>query len=248
MEETDCCYFEECFIRMAPQGTAHASTRYRKTWELCNGALFVNVLLVDDHELFRSGLKFLLADLVENISFFEAPSCAVATELAATTRFDIVLLDLNLPGISGLDALALLRARIEDAVIVVVSAEEDRKVIRQIIEAGAAGYIPKASSHAIMMAALRLVLAGGVYLPANTLSAKLPQDSGADSKKGTIDNLTERQIETLRIAMQGKANKVIARELNISEATVKAHLSSVFRVLGVKNRTEAVFAAAKIGL
>lgn len=210
----------------------------------------MNVLLVDDHELFRSGLKFLLADLVENISFFEAPSCAVAIELAAKTKFDIVLLDLQLPGISGLDALALLRERIEEAVIVVVSAEENREVIRQIIDAGAAGYIPKASSHAIMMAALRLVLAGGVYLPAHTVGAKLPpQEAGADHKQvSSIENLTGRQIETLRIAMQGKANKVIARELNISEATVKAHLSSVFRALGVKNRTEAVFAAAKIGL
>lgn len=209
----------------------------------------MNVLLVDDHELFRSGLKFLLADLVEDISFFEAPSCAVAIELSATTRFDIVLLDLNLPGISGLDALALLRTRIEDAVIVVVSAEENREVIRRIIEAGAAGYIPKASSHAIMMAALRLVLAGGVYLPPNTLAAHVPsQEPASDGRSGTFDHLTERQIETLRIAMQGKANKVIARELNISEATVKAHLSSVFRALGVKNRTEAVFAAAKIGL
>lgn len=211
----------------------------------------MNVLLVDDHELFRSGLKFLLADLVENISFFEAPSCAVAVELAAKTRFDIVLLDLNLPGVSGLDALALLRERVEEAIIVVVSAEEDREVIRQIIDAGAAGYIPKASSHAIMMAALRLVLAGGVYLPPHTLTAKMPepQDSGAeDGNQISVKHLTERQIETLRIAMQGKANKVIARELNISEATVKAHLSSVFRALGVKNRTEAVFAAAKIGL
>lgn len=209
----------------------------------------VNVLLVDDHELFRSGLKFLLADLVENISFFEAPSCAVAIELAANTRFDIVLLDLNLPGVSGLDALALLRERIEEAVIVVVSAEENREVIHQIIEAGAAGYIPKASSHAIMMAALRLVLAGGVYLPPHTLTPKLPsQESNPESRSAGIEHLTGRQIETLRVAMQGKANKVIARELNISEATVKAHLSSVFRALGVKNRTEAVFAAAKIGL
>lgn len=209
----------------------------------------MNVLLVDDHELFRSGLKFLLADLVENISFFEAPSCAVAIELAAKSKFDIVLLDLHLPGVSGLDALALLRARIEEAIIVVVSAEESLDLIRQVIDAGAAGYIPKASSHAIMMAALRLVLAGGVYLPANTFAPKLPQqEAGQDSSQVSIKNLTERQIETLRIAMQGKANKVIARELNISEATVKAHLSSVFRVLGVKNRTEAVFAAAKIGL
>jgi DNA-binding NarL/FixJ family response regulator len=209
----------------------------------------VNVLLVDDHELFRSGLKFLLADLVENISFFEAPSCKAAIELAAKHKFDIVLLDLHLPGVSGLDALALLRARIEEAIIVVVSAEESLELIHQVIDGGAAGYIPKASSHAIMMAALRLVLAGGVYLPANTFAAKMPsQASSTDNNQISIKNLTERQIETLRIAMQGKANKVIARELNISEATVKAHLSSVFRALGVKNRTEAVFAAAKIGL
>lgn len=209
----------------------------------------MNVLLVDDHELFRSGLKFLLADLVEEISFFEAPTCAAAVEIAAKSKIDIVLLDLHLPGVTGLDGLALLRARIEEAIIVVISAEEDHESIRRVIEAGAAGYIPKASSHAIMMAALRLVLAGGVYLPPHTMTAKLPpQEVAPDSGHISIKQLTERQIETLRIAMQGKANKVIARELNISEATVKAHLSSVFRALGVKNRTEAVFAAAKIGL
>ena len=211
--------------------------------------MFVNVLLVDDHELFRSGLKFLLADLVENIVFFEAPSCVLAIELAAKSKFDIVLLDLHLPGISGLDALTLLRARIEEAIIVVISAEEDRELIRQIIEAGAAGYIPKASSHATMMEALRMVLEGGVYLPAHSIAGRVtPQASRTDSDQISIKNLTGRQIATLRVAMQGKANKVIARELNISEATVKAHLSSVFRALGVKNRTEAVYAAAKIGL
>lgn len=209
----------------------------------------MNILIVDDHELFRSGLKFLLADLDENISFFEAANCPAAIELAAKSKFDIVLLDLHLPGISGLDALALLRAHIEEATIVVVSAEEDRGSIHQVIEAGAAGYIPKSSSHAIMMAALRMVLAGGVYLPSHTFAAKLPpQELLPDSSQIPIKQLTDRQIATLRIAVQGKANKVIARELNISEATVKAHLSSVFRALGVKNRTEAVFVAAKIGL
>lgn len=217
--------------------------------EWCYGVSIVNILLVDDHELFRSGLKFLLADLVENISFFEASSCAAAVELSTRSKFDIVLLDLNLPGVSGLKALALLRAQLEESIIVVVSAEENQELIRNAVDAGAAGFIPKASSHAIMMAALRLVLAGGVYLPAYTFSARsAAQEPSTDSSQASTKNLTERQIETLRIAMQGKANKVIARELNISEATVKAHLSSVFRVLGVKNRTEAVFAAAKIGL
>ena len=209
----------------------------------------LSILLVDDHELFRSGLKLLLGDMDENLSFAEASSCSQALELAAGNKFDIVLIDLDLPDSSGLDALALLRPKLEDTMIIVVSPEESHQVIFQTIEAGAAGFIPKSSSQAIMLAALRLVLAGGIYLPANLVPVRpRSQETDFENVADQEMNLTGRQVEALRMVMQGKTNKAIAGELNITEAAVKARLTSTFRALGVKNRTEAVSAAGKLGL
>lgn len=210
----------------------------------------LNILLVEDHELFREGLKLLLADLGEALRFSEAANCAQALALVEKNEFDVVLLDFHLPGLHGFDALRLLRAKAESATIIVLSAEEDAELIRQIIDAGAAGFIPKASSHAVMMAALRLILAGGTYLPPHALNST-PLEAPAEivvPSDSILSMLTERQMTTLRLAMQGKVNKVIAREMDVSEATVKAHLSAAFRVLGVRNRTEAVFVAARSGL
>jgi len=210
----------------------------------------MKILLVDDHELFREGIKLLLANLSDDVAFAEASTCAAALGFPAGEHFDVVLLDFHLPGIHGFEALRALRDRFEAAVIVVLSAEENPGLIVQAIDQGAAGFIPKTSTHAVMMAALRLVLAGGTYLPPHALcgAAAAPIAATATPSANALNHLTQRQVETLRLAMQGKANKVIARELDVSEATVKAHLSASFRALGVRNRTEAVFAAARIGL
>lgn len=204
----------------------------------------LKILLIDDHELFRAGIKLLLGDLADTLEFREAATRDDALKLAAAGPYDIVLLDLHLPGVDGLELLASLRAIIEDALIVVLSAADDPALIRRAIDHGAAGFIPKTSTHAVMMAALRLALAGGTYLPPHALLA--PRES--PNVDQTLRHLTPRQVDALKLAIRGKANKVIARELDISEATVKAHLSASFRALGVNNRTEAVFAAAGAGL
>ncbi|MDM4770193.1 response regulator transcription factor [Solimonas sp. SE-A11] len=208
----------------------------------------MNILLVDDHELFREGIKLLLANLAEDVVFVEAPSCHAALSHPASSPLDVILLDFHLPGTHGFDALRALRAHFEQPAIVVLSAEENPALIVQAIDEGAAGFIPKTSSHAVMMAALRLVLAGGTYLPPHALLGSAPQAATAQQPGDPLAELTPRQVETLRLAMQGKANKVIAREMDVSEATVKAHLSASFRALGVRNRTEAVFTAARLGL
>lgn len=210
----------------------------------------LNLLLVDDHELFRAGVKLLLPELDTQLRFAEAADLASALLLAGNDPFDVVLLDLQLPDSNGVDTLLRLHEAFEAAAIVVLSGEDDPHLIRQIIEAGAAGFIPKSSTQKVMLAALRLVLAGGTYLPPHVLSSNgnEPVSSARLIPEGPLAQLTERQIESLRRAMQGKPNKVIAREMFISEATVKAHLATAFRVLGVKNRTEAVFAAARAGL
>jgi DNA-binding NarL/FixJ family response regulator len=213
----------------------------------------VNILLVDDHALFRSGLKFLLQQLDTGLVLDEAGNCAQALERAAARRYDLVLLDLNMPGVSHLDALAALRDAVPDAPVVVLSGEADPNVVRAAIERGAMGFIPKSATPEVLIEALRLVLAHGVYLPLEVLTMSAPAQPPASAPAGSDGaaaqpGLTPRQLEVLRYVIQGKPNKVIARELNLSEGTVKTHLSSVLRAFGARNRTEAVFAAAKQGL
>ena len=198
----------------------------------------MKILLVDDHALFRQGLKALLLPLHAELELDEAGTCAEALAHAATRGYDLVLFDLKMPGQSGLDALAALRAAIPTVPIVVLSGEDDPHTIRGAIERGAMGFIPKSSSQDLMIQALRLVLAKGVYLPATALD-------GVDAK---LPGITPRQLDVLRYVIQGMPNKVIARELNISDWTVKQHVSEVLHRLGVHNRTEAVYAAAKLGL
>jgi len=222
----------------------------------------VNVLLVDDHTLFRSGLRFLLADLDRDLRFLEAGSCDEALAHAGA-GLDLVLLDLQMPGSGGLETLQRVKAACESAVVVVLSSEEDPRLIRAAIHEGAGGFIPKTSTPAVLLSALQLVLAGGVYLPPHALrdldAPALPDRPApfpdarppahpVPSTDPRLPGLSERQREVITRAVQGKPNKVIARELKISEGTVKAHLSSSFRVLGVANRTEAVYMAAQLGL
>ncbi len=214
----------------------------------------MKILLVDDHALFREGLKHLLKSLDAELALDEADDCAGALTLSERSAYDLVLLDLKIPGVQGLDALEALRRTRPDTPVVVVSGEDDPRVIRAAIERGAMGFVPKASTPEIMIQALRLVLANGVYLPPGVVDlaipngAPLPELLRGGQGEVRLPGLTPRQMDVLRCVIQGKANKVIARELDISEATVKAHLSSVLRALGVNNRTEAVYAAAKLGL
>jgi DNA-binding NarL/FixJ family response regulator len=210
----------------------------------------MRILIVDDHALFRQGLRFLLRDLDAELEISEAGDCAQALAQGAEA-FDVVLLDLHMPGVAGLAALEAVRQAFEASRIVVLSGEEDPRQIRRAIDAGAVGFIPKSATPEVLLSALRLVLADGIYLPTVALrgvddpAAAAPSEMTSDRLRET---LSERQVDVLQKAVQGKANKVIARELAISEGTVKAHLSAAFRALGVHNRTEAVYAAARSGL
>lgn len=214
----------------------------------------MHILLVDDHPLLRGGMKFLLRSLDADLEMDEASNGGQALERVAERSYDLVLLDLKMPGLNGLDALAALRAAVPGTPLVVLSAEDNRDVVRAAIEGGAMGFIPKSSTPEALIQALRLVLDQGVYLPAaildsvDTVSAPEQAADDAGGSSGMLPGLTPRQMEVLRCVIRGKSNKVIARELEVSEGTVKAHLSAVFLALGAHNRTEAVFAAAKMGL
>lgn len=213
----------------------------------------MRALLIDDHALFRQGLKFILSDLDKGMEFLEAGSCEQALAIPREENVDLVLLDMNMPGVNGVEALDAIRLAFESAIVVVLSSEDSPALIRRAIEHGASGFIPKASTPPVFIAALRLILAGGTYLPAHVLGSAPSEKSALGNqvneyRRPTIEGLSDRQIEVLLKAVQGKANKVIAREMDLAEGTIKAHLSASFRALGVQNRTEAVFAAARLGL
>jgi DNA-binding NarL/FixJ family response regulator len=214
----------------------------------------MKILLVDDHALFREGLKFLLRSLDAALEVDEAGNCSKALEYVTGRDYDLVLLDLKMPGIEGLDALDALREAVSLVPVVVLSGEDNPQIVRSAIERGAMGFIPKSSTPEVMIQALRLVLARGVYLPPAVLDAgnrvSAPESAAAQTGGGAtaLPGLTARQMDVLRCVIQGKSNKHIARELEVSEGTVKAHLSSVLRTLDARNRTEAVYAAAKLGL
>jgi DNA-binding NarL/FixJ family response regulator len=215
----------------------------------------MHVLLIDDHVLFRQGMTFLLSDLDEQLEFSEAGTCEEGLKVLSETEVDLILLDLNMPGSGGLSALRDIKQAFPQVPLSVLSGVDDPGLIRDAIEQGASGFVPKSSSSAVLVAALRLVLAGGVYLPRSALNAvdvssTVVAEGTAPTEEGRICStlLSQRQTEVLFKAIQGKPNKVISRELRIAEGTVKAHLSAAFKALRVHNRTEAVFSAAKLGL
>lgn len=209
----------------------------------------MHVLIVDDHPLFRQGLRALLSALDPSIEAADVSAVPDVRELHATGyRPELVLLDMNLPGISKLDALHDVKALFESACVVVVSADEDPALIRSVIEAGAAGYIPKTTDAGITIQALRLVLSNGIYLPSIALDSLTDIPYPASSVGGDADAFSPRQRAVLRCLLQGKANKVIARELDMAEGTVKAHLWAVYQALGVNSRTQAMYRAHELGL
>lgn len=209
----------------------------------------MRVLIVDDHPLYRAGVRALLSGLDPDLTAADVSNVSEALGLADTDpSFDLVLLDMNLPGANRLDALQQIKARFESAAVVVVSGDEDPSLILATIDAGAAGFIPKSTDPAITMQALRLVLAHGTYLPVHALRHASESGSNASGSGLAMPDLSERQRAVLLRLLHGKANKVIARELGIAEGTVKAHLWSVYQLLGVTSRAQAMCRVHELGL
>jgi len=210
----------------------------------------MKLMVIDDHTLFRDGLKHVLYQLEDNVQILDAPTCTHALTIAAgVDDLDMVLLDLGLPDMDGFDALRLLHQRFPILPIVVLSASEEQSDAQKSLAEGALGYIPKSSSGQVMLSALRLVFAGGVYLPpflshfGMTSSAVSATDHNASKSGTSSQGLTERQLDVLALLRQGKSNKQIAKELGLTEGTVKVHLAAIYKVLNVTNRTEAVIAS-----
>jgi len=206
----------------------------------------MKILLADDHDLFRAGLGMVLGELEADTQLLQAASLTDAIDCAqAEPDLDLALLDLNMPAMNGNAGLQQFRARFPQVPVVIVSGSDDLADVQGALNTGASGFIHKSTSPSVMLSALRLVLAGGIYVPPHAMR----QDQAtkpATSNKAWGSRLTARQLEVLRLLALGKPNKVIARELDLSEGTVKIHLSAIFRVLDVSNRTEAVLAAQQL--
>ncbi len=211
----------------------------------------MKVLIVDDHALVRDALARVLSAIVPGVVLREAAEPASAFEIVEREiDLDLILLDLALPGMHGLTALKSLREKHPAVSVVVVSASTDREIVKRALDYGAMGYIPKSSSNEVLKTALQLVLAGGVYIPPEMLGRGA--DTLAEPRLGARApaeiGLTERQAQILARIMRGEPNKVICRELELAESTVKNQITAILKTLSVTSRTQAVLAVEKLGL
>ncbi|KAF0113855.1 MAG: response regulator [Rhodospirillaceae bacterium] len=219
----------------------------------------MKILIADDHGLFREGLRFVLQQLDAGIQIIEAADFSETLHKARQeVGLHVILLDLVMPGMTWQEGLTRLRESLPDVPVVILSASEDRPLVMQAVKLGAAGFIPKSSNSKIMLGAVRLVLSGGVYLPPALLERNVFQKTNGGAEDGEDSDvaapgathvlLTPRQREVLGLVGEGKSNKEIARLLDLSEGTVKLHVTAILKALKVNNRTRAVVAASQLGL
>ena len=204
----------------------------------------MTVLVVDDEAAQRQQVhRLVAADFGADV--IEADDGLSALDRLLSTRVDLVMLDLSMPGVRGFSGLMYLRAQYPSVPVVVVSANDDPAVIRRCMDLGTSGFIPKTLGIDEMRAAIKRVLDGGVWTPPD-----VNLEAGADAETSDIlarlSSLTPQQVRVLMMLSEGLLNKQIAYELGVSEATVKAHVSAILQKLGVESRTQAVIAAAKI--
>jgi DNA-binding NarL/FixJ family response regulator len=203
----------------------------------------MKIVICDDHALFRAGLRLVLRELEGSPELLEASGAEETLRLVeAHPDLDLLLMDLEMPGMNGLEALDTLRARVPAIPVVIVSASERQADVRDALDRGAAGFIPKSSSAPVLLAALRLILSGGVYVPPLVLAATAtepPRPAAMDRRGDRVAGLTPRQLEVLELMAAGRTNREICDALGIAEGTVKAHVATVLETLGVANRTEA---------
>ena len=205
-------------------------------------------IVADDHPLFREALIHAIGNCVDNANIIEADSLdTLQSVVEANPEADLLLLDLNMPGVSGFSALAYIRSNHEALPTVIVSAMDDPAIIRRSIQHGASGFIPKSSAIGTLEAGIRAVLDGEVWIPDGIDL----QDDRLDSEEAMIaaalSSLTPHQFRVLMMLGEGLLNKQIAFQLGVSEATIKAHVTAILRKMGVNNRTRAVLAVQKLG-
>jgi len=215
----------------------------------------MKILVVDDHVLIREALRSVFMELQSDATVLEAADCDLTLRLIEQTAdLDLAVIDLNLPDRDGFSLLAELRQRHPLLPVVVLSALNDQASIMRALDLGALGFIPKNGRREIMLNALQIVLAGGMYIPPEALPRRdavaLPPAPSATHRPAAFPDdlhLSERQLEVLTLMMRGKSNKAICRALALAEPTVKYHVTAILKALKVTNRTEAVMAAMERG-
>lgn len=210
----------------------------------------MKILIVDDHPVLRAGLVALLRQVMPDIDVLEASSGKEALDIAeGLADLDVVVLDLVMPVMGGMEALAEFGRRHPALPRIILSSSEDPEEAREALEAGAQAYVPKSAGPQTVVYAIEAVMRGETYIPPLLLSL-LGLKHGDDGAAGSTAKvrLTGRQIDVLRLLSAGQPNKTIAYELDCSEKTVKAHITSIFKALNVVNRTQAAAAARQVGL
>ena len=218
----------------------------------------MKVLIADDHVLVREGMRHSLRDLADEMNFFEADDADQVLEvLNAQSDLDVAIVDLIMPGANGFELLSRICEKFPDIPVILMSASEDPDHMRKVIDYGASGYIPKSASREVMLSAVKLVLSGGVYIPPAMLQPASERSrmglgselfGGGKPKTSIPPELTNRQLDVLLMLGQGKSNKEIARDLGLSENTVKIHVTAILKILNVANRTQAGIIAQNLDL
>lgn len=210
--------------------------------------VFLKILVADDHALIREAMHHLLKQIDSSAILLEAWDCqSIRANIEQNVDLDLLLLDLKLPGIGGLELLNEFRRNYPTLPIIVMSGIEDTVTIREVLNRGARGFIPKSSPNDVMLSAIKLVISGGKYIPQEVLANA---ESGQISTPQTLDeiHLTERQREVLMLLAQGKSNKIICHELGLAEPTVKIHVTAILRALKVTSRAQVIVAMNRLGL
>ena len=213
----------------------------------------LTLLVVEDHELVREGLARLLLQLDDKVEVSQAADFEAALNiLDGDVDFDLVLLDLAMPGVDGFAGLGILRQRYPALPVAVVSAFDDPPTINRVLNNGASGFIPKAYSGEDLLNAVREVLAGNVFRPGSLQRATLDDAAPVPPSRGPIHpadiGLTDRQAQVLALMVRGFSNRDIAEQLDLSEGTVKIHATAIFKTLGVTSRTQALVTVARYGI
>lgn len=210
----------------------------------------LTILIADDHALMREGIHIVLDRLNKKFQLVSAGNYdEVLRLLDEVDRFDLVLLDLNMPGQKPFPGLMQVLTAAKETPVVVLSASEDPADMQQSIDLGAKGFVPKSSSNQVLVAALELVFSGGVYFPPQLFDhVKNNGSASRHSSKQAQTAITRRQKEVLGLLAQGESNKEIGRTLGLSEGTVRTHVNAIFKLLDVRNRTQAGVRARAMGL
>jgi DNA-binding NarL/FixJ family response regulator len=203
----------------------------------------IRLVIADDHPMVRRALAETLTKVLgTTTSITEVGSVTEAAAALDEQRTDLLLLDIDMPGMDGLRGVTGLRAKYPAVPILVVSANEDPSIVRQVVDLGASGFLPKSSPVSAIGEAVTAILRGDVWLPASEPYA----GRGRLETGARVIGLTPQQRRVLELLSEGKLNKQIAFELDVTEATVKAHLSQIFKKLGVRSRTQALIAARRV--